>query len=64
MQTWFSLKYQLVKSRLFPGRLKNFRVEGWGKMLKEMRQFWEEGKETILETSYWQNADGSEKRLI
>ena len=44
-----------------PNRLKNIRVEGWGEMLRKMRQFWLEGKETILETSYRQNVDGSNK---
>jgi hypothetical protein len=48
MRTRFSLKYRL-------------KVEGWRKMLKEMRKFWLEGEETTLETSYfnyfeWSNA--------
>jgi hypothetical protein len=43
-----------------PNRLKNIQVEGWGKILKEIRQLWLEGKETILETSYFEYFEGSE----
>lgn len=62
--TYFSLKYALTKSPFAPNRLRNIRVEGWGRIIQALRQFWLEGKETNLETSHWQNADGSEKRLL
>ena len=63
METRFSLKYVLRKSSLVPNRLQNVRAEGWGNMLKEMRKFWLEGKETTLETSHWKNADGYPKGM-
>jgi hypothetical protein len=60
METRFSLKYRLTMSRLMPNRLKNIRVEGWEKMLKEMLQFWRKGRETTLETSYFEYFDWSD----
>jgi hypothetical protein len=59
MRTRFSLKHQLTKSRFFADHLRNIRVEVWGEMLNEMRNFWLEDKETTLEISYCKKVNGS-----
>ena len=44
----------LVKTRFAPNHLRNVRVEGWDRMLREMRTWWKMGTETIVETNFYE----------
>ncbi len=44
----------LAKTRWLPNHLRNVRVEGWDRMLLNMRTWWKMGTETIVETSFFE----------
>jgi len=44
----------LVKTSGAPSRLRNVRVEGWDRILLDMRHWWRMGEETVLETRFYE----------
>jgi hypothetical protein len=53
MAIHFDLR-NLVKTQFAPNRLKNVRVQGWDRILLEMRYWWSIEKETIVETKFYE----------